>query len=404
MLSFLKLHHIGPSRELEARFAPRLNLITGDNGLGKSFLLDVAWWAMTHYWPVELNRKLGSGLMARPALPNDPAEIRCETIRATDVATSEAKHLTARTEVFHALWSADGQIWLDQDRLPVLGNIVLYAMADGSFALWDPARNAARATRDFVKGYAFSAREVWDGLIDPERGLLCNGLIADWGSWQKENGAAFAQLRAVLEKLSVAGEPLEPGPFTRISLDDPRDIPTLKMAYGQNTPILHASSGIKRIISFAYLLVWAWQEHVKASELRGKPASPHLTFLIDEVEAHLHPRWQRQILDALLNVASALATEAQVQMIITTHAPLVMAAAEPRFDSERDAWFDFDLEQQQVLFRQREFEKHGVVANWLGSEAFDLPSDRAIEYETLITQAQQLLEQEPPPKPKQYAR
>ena len=31
--------------------APRLNLITGDNGLGKSFLLDVAWWALTRKWP-----------------------------------------------------------------------------------------------------------------------------------------------------------------------------------------------------------------------------------------------------------------------------------------------------------------------------------------------------------------
>ena len=30
---------------MQLELAPRINLITGDNGLGKSFLLDVAWWA-----------------------------------------------------------------------------------------------------------------------------------------------------------------------------------------------------------------------------------------------------------------------------------------------------------------------------------------------------------------------
>jgi DNA repair ATPase RecN len=39
MLEYLKLRNVGPAPELEMRFGPRLNLITGDNGLGKSFLL-----------------------------------------------------------------------------------------------------------------------------------------------------------------------------------------------------------------------------------------------------------------------------------------------------------------------------------------------------------------------------
>lgn len=38
------MHNVGPAPEMEVELAPRLNLITGDNGLGKSFLLDVAFW------------------------------------------------------------------------------------------------------------------------------------------------------------------------------------------------------------------------------------------------------------------------------------------------------------------------------------------------------------------------
>ena len=42
MLEYLELDHVGPTRHASLRFAPRLNLLTGDNGLGKTFLLAVA--------------------------------------------------------------------------------------------------------------------------------------------------------------------------------------------------------------------------------------------------------------------------------------------------------------------------------------------------------------------------
>lgn len=37
MLKQLKLSNVGPAATMELKFGPRLNLITGDNGLGKSF-------------------------------------------------------------------------------------------------------------------------------------------------------------------------------------------------------------------------------------------------------------------------------------------------------------------------------------------------------------------------------
>ena len=47
MIEHLKLDNVGPAPEMALDFAPRVNLLTGDNGLGKSFLLDVVWWALT---------------------------------------------------------------------------------------------------------------------------------------------------------------------------------------------------------------------------------------------------------------------------------------------------------------------------------------------------------------------
>lgn len=51
MLRKLVLHKVGPAEHLALDpVAPRLNLITGDNGLGKSFLLDAAWSVLTRTW------------------------------------------------------------------------------------------------------------------------------------------------------------------------------------------------------------------------------------------------------------------------------------------------------------------------------------------------------------------
>lgn len=66
MLKRLELENVGPAPRMELNLAPRLNLVTGDNGLGKSFLLDVAWWALTRKWPHDLNPRLMSGYQARP--------------------------------------------------------------------------------------------------------------------------------------------------------------------------------------------------------------------------------------------------------------------------------------------------------------------------------------------------
>lgn len=68
MLRELKLSNVGPAPSIELGFGNRLNLITDYNGLGKSFLLDIAWWAMMGKWPAEVNPRLTFG---RIALPNE---------------------------------------------------------------------------------------------------------------------------------------------------------------------------------------------------------------------------------------------------------------------------------------------------------------------------------------------
>lgn len=398
MLEYLHLKNVGPAPEMELELAPRLNLLTGDNGLGKSFLLDIAWWALSRRWPWDVNSKLTSGRMARPFDEGSAIiEFRIagkpwvHTQRVGGgIFTSGANYISA----FHRR----EQAWEGKPGRPQDEALVVYAQVDGSFAVWDPARNywrtqGNRDVQDRPPAYVFSPREVWDGLPNNEGGYLCNGLITDWANWQRERGPAFQHLSAVLAGLSPDGEErLETGPLTRISLDDARDIPTLLMPYGKEVPLLQASAGMRRIAALAYLLVWCWHEHLRAARLLDEAPAKQVVFLIDEVESHLHPRWQRTIAPALLNVVRSISPQMKVQLMAATHSPLVMASVEPTFDSEQDAWFDLDLVPGRngsptVHLEKRPWVLHGDAADWLTSEAFDLGGAGSLEREQTLERA-----------------
>ena len=392
MLESLHLKNVGPAAKLELEFAPRLNLITGDNGLGKSFLLDVAWWALTRRWPQDLNNKLTSGYAARPI---DLKQ------RATIEFVLESK--TAHVE-YSSTYVPKDQAWVGKPGRPWNPGLVIYALADGGFAVWDPARNYWKKkgnidTQERVPAYVFSAKEVWDGLsvrVDERPTLVCNGLVADWASWIRERGEDAKRMASVLAVLSpsAGAESLKPGSdFARLSIDDARDIPTVQMGYGQDVPILYASLGVRRIAALSYMLSWAWREHLIASKQLGEAPSSRVVMLFDEIEAHLHPRWQRAVVPALLQVVQTLTSDkkASVQLIAATHSPLVLASVEPTFDPDKDRWFDLDLVEGRVSLEQRPFVRLGEVGNWLTSDAFDLKEPRSREGEEAVRLAQQVL-------------
>ena len=366
MLVYLSLKNVGPAPLMEMPLAPRLNLITGDNGLGKSFLLDIAWWVLTRTWARQM------------ILPDPPP---------TFPKISYAHSARSMTHENTCHFDRATERWIFQQSRPPIPELVIYAQVDGGFSVWDPARNYwKKGDPERPSAYLFTPTEVWEG------NELCEGLIRDWASWQREGSEAYAQLERVLHALSPSpSELLTAGELRKVTLDDPKRYPTLKMPYGQEVPVIHASAGMRRIIALAYLLVWSWQEHIAACQLRGEPPAKEIIFLIDEVEAHLHPQWQRRIVPAILDVMNAMTGKhsANVQLIAATHSPLVLASVESLFDSEKDAWFDLDLvdDERKVALEKRPFVRRGDVSNWLTSKAFDLKEARSVEAEEAITQA-----------------
>ena len=181
MLAQLKLDNVGPLDALDITLARRVNVLTGDNGLGKSFILDIAWWALTRTW-----REL-------PALPT--AKSRKAEIAFKLSGKSEANKYTST-------FDSAARSWTGKVGRPASPGLVLYASVDGGFAVWDPARNYWRKegnvdVQDRPPAYLFRPAQVWDGL-ESGANVLCNGLIRDWALWQKAKSPEFEHLKAAL--------------------------------------------------------------------------------------------------------------------------------------------------------------------------------------------------------------
>jgi hypothetical protein len=392
MLRELHLSGIGPAPSFDIEFGRRLNVLTGDNGLGKSFILEVAWWALTGTWADQ------------PAAPRRDAPPRIRwAVEGRGGRTSRASVSFNRQS-----WS-----WPWRAGRPPMPGLTLYVRVDGSFSVWDPARNYWRnAEKQGLEGpgrpdaYHFQPEHVWKGL-ELQGETVCNGLIRDWVSWQRQHQIEgreddpFSLLCRALQQLSPypGQEVLTPGKPARISPKDVLEYPTLEFPYG-TVSVVHASAGIRRILGLAYLLVWAWHEHLQAVELIGGKPETRLILLMDEVETHLHPQWQRRIMPALTEVLEALAPRMHVEAVVTTHSPLVLASLEPGFDPEQDKLFLFDLQRGKARLRELPWSRQGDILSWLTSPVFGLEQARSLEAEEAIEAAEAFMRgdaaQQPP--------
>lgn len=394
MLRKLVLHQVGPAAHLALDpVAPRLNLVTGDNGLGKSFLLEAAWWGLTRTW---------HGHVAVPSASDARIEHDFDTPKSLS---------KGRTH-----WDPKGQQWKRTVGRPGNPGLVLYARVDGSFSVWDPVRNYRITQRqdgsesESPRAYQFTSDEVLWGLKRsislggrPHEETLCLGLIDEWREWQRARDPRFDMLCSILAHLGPDDEQLSPGELVQPTVDDKRVIPTIRMPYGQDVPITYAPAGVQRMAKLAYTFAWAFSSHVDEVARRNSGDGPRIAIsdevivLVDEPETHLHPRWQRTVLPSLVRAIGMGVGDwsPSVQFLVATHSPLVLASVEPMFDPAQDALWKLDLERAggapQVVVEKDHAYRRGDAAAWLRSDVFDGTSPYSKEAERAIERAMALL-------------
>lgn len=373
VISELELIDVGPGRRFQYQPAQRLNLITGNNSLGKTFLFDCLWWAMTKKWPNNAARP------RQDALAIDPPRITY-TMRAIN-GTEERKQRVVNSYD----WQLQG--WKAPKNEHVETGIAVYARFDGSFIVWDANSRTSDSVSTLGASLEIGNKEVWRGLSNAKGGMACNGLIRDWVTWQITNSVEWKALEACLRELSPnKQQPLTSGTAEKISVDDDQDIPVILMPYGP-VPVTYASAGVQRILGLAYMMVWAWFRHRRNAEILDQKPQFRIVLLIDEAEAHLHPQWQRTIVPALMAALKELDNELVPQIHLATHSPLVMASAEVVFDEQLDDSHHLRMTNDgEVVLEELLFSKKGTANSWLADE-FDIEFPRSIPAENAIRAA-----------------
>lgn len=365
-ISSLKLINTGPGDEMQLDFGERLSLITGDNGLGKSFLLDFAWWAATGEWA------------DKPAVPPLTPDAGPASIEFS--LRGRSRLLLRATSVFDRKTFT----WSRPTNAIMVEALGVFSRADGAFAIADPLRKFTSAGGGSLTN-SLTAYEVWNG-----RAGVIEGLIRDWSRWQTSpDKKTFDRFSAILKRLSPEDlGSLTPGPLRRLP-GDPRDIPTIEHRYG-TVPVTHASSGVKRVLLLAYLIILMWQEHEIAAEQTNSAVLRRMLVIVDELEAHLHPKWQRIVLPALMSVGDLLSSDVVIQTVAVTHSPMILASMESTFDAATDVLYHLYGEGRGVKLEETTFVKYGDASGWLTSPLFGLRQARSREAERAIEDAKAL--------------
>lgn len=171
----------------------------------------------------------------------------------------------------------------------------------------------------------------------------------------------------------------------RITIQAPRERKTTSLKGAVRFHTEYGEVPLSRL-SLGYQTLMAWVVDLAAQLFDRYPDSPDpltepAVVLVDEVDLHLHPRWQRDLVGYLRERFP------KVQFIVTAHSPLVVQAS-------RD-------ENLVVLRREGDHvvidNDPKVVAGWradqlLTSDLFGLPSARPPDEEALLRRRRELVE------------
>jgi hypothetical protein len=345
VLESLRVKGLGPFTgpkadrlETTVGFGSRLNLITGCNGLGKSFLLDLVWRALTSTW---------SGPVIRPLLrtiqANEEATFAFKTnsIRALRDPTKHAGQEEHKFKYVPRDYAWREVSWKKSKETPL--KLVIYARQNGSFAVWDSVRNEPE------RFYNLSEEAVLFGLTEKvgERELKISlGMVWDLVMWQLEKNAKHHAFLRALSTLS-AGQLICGESFARVGLSEAREYPTFKKANGEEVALTFASASERRLITLAYMLVWAWSEHRSRAEALGIKDNPQVSFIVDGIETYLDPQWQAaRSFEALSSVLGVVCgSKVNAQLFFSTCSGAVLDSVRPYFEPSKDRWLSLSVSQ-----------------------------------------------------------
>ncbi len=330
LIRTLELRNFRCFSQYRLSLAPRFTVLIGDNGTGKTAVLDA------------LSVAAGCFLLgipkaaSRPIRPDDVHAIDLiagqsvtrEEIGETEVAAEgivnghamswkrTLANSTARTTRKHALNVQ--QVVQGMVRQAKTGQVVLFPVLAyyGTGRLWQTMRKRSETRR------RRSRFAVYEDCLNPASDLK------ELFRWFKTNELAALQKRErrhALEAVRSAIVTMVPDAAAAVwDLDwDELVVDVTIHGQRQRMPFHLLSDGYRNMIGMAADIAYgmaALNPHLQGEAVRQTPG----VVLIDELDLHLHPNWQRVVVGKLLEAFP------KVQFIGTTHSPFIIQSLHGR--------------------------------------------------------------------------
>lgn len=226
--------------------------------------------------------------------------------------------------------------------------------------VWSQRRE--RTENIFRKQY-FRTIGYTDALIDASNiKLLLNWCMKmEMVAWQREK--KIAEYEAV--KLAVAKfmDIMEETERHEIFYDKQEEQLMYKVD-NKILPIIQLSAGYQSLVWMAFDI--AYRMAVLNPDKRDCITETKGIVLIDEIDLHLHPRWQWNIVNALRTVFP------NVQFIVATHSPILFAASS-------DLWL-IDLEEEEVSYTESRcgYDANAVLEMFMGAKSQNPETEKLI--------------------------
>ena len=323
----LSFSNVGPFDEIEFEFDPQVNVFTGPNNSGKSTALWVLGELLVYPFtmparllrsdlpPWSLAVSSSSGIdSVEGTLPTDPHLLlgAYEKIGFTCYVPAQRHGTNFRSK--GPTVSQDTETRLDEEVETFYQELPVDAKGMGMEAIRQAIRLSARRMRETPELAKREKLMLSGSSLVNDNTMKQKIIDLDYASYRKSQ----PDIRANIDKLAlVASEITEGYPihFLEVAEDSEGLFPKFQTPGGA-LPIEVLSQGTQSIIQFLARVILGYAEYYDfPADLEDKPG----VLIIDEIDAHLHPSWQRRIIPALTNHFPNL------QIFCSTHSPLMLA-------------------------------------------------------------------------------
>ena len=321
----LQLTNIRAIEVAEFRFQQGLNLIVGVNGVGKTTMLDALRVSLSAF--VKHANRLRTPVQSFVAddirMGADALSIECDA----QIAASEHRYLVHKPR--EAIAPRSGKTGMPREQVYVTPQWAEFV--DGA-----PVPVTGQEPEGRPLAVFFSTKRAVPSERSPGRSVASGGTAAafadafanrelrlgEFAAWMRVQ-AALESERAMASRALAAIEGAVsrflPG-YAHLRVEgDER--PSLLIDHGRSTlPVRQLSDGERGMLAMVLDLTRRLSQ--ANPEMSDPAAEAEAVVLIDEIDLHLHPTWQRQI------VHNLTAAFPRCQFIATTHSPQVIGEVE----------------------------------------------------------------------------